>query len=196
MTSKQKCILGLDISTSCIGFCLFNTEGSFVEIGCIPIDKVKNTYEKAQCFRNKLVELSSKYDITNICVEQNLQVFRPGLSSAKTLFSLAKFNGTVCFICFDTLGIEPFELNVNAARKLVGLKINRKSTDSTKDQVKDWVREKIVNITKADYNWPRKQLKSGPNKGNFRDLKTCYDMADAFVITLGYLYHDRKNTIS
>ena len=52
-----------------------------------------------------------------------MQAFRPGLSSAKTLFKLARFNGIVCYIITRDFGIDPDLINVNVARKSVGIKI-------------------------------------------------------------------------
>ena len=47
----------------------------------------------------------------------------------------------------------------------------------TKDQVLEWVAEQEQSVV-----WPKKILKSGPNKGKERLLEQCFDMADAYVI--------------
>ena len=60
-------------------------------------------------------------------IEENLQAFRPGLSSAKTLLTLARFNGIVGYLAQQEFFCEPIYINVNVARKSVGLKIIRKS---------------------------------------------------------------------
>ena len=38
------------------------------------------------------------HDIQKIFIEENLQAFRPGFSSAKTLLTLARFNGIVSYL--------------------------------------------------------------------------------------------------
>jgi hypothetical protein len=127
--------------------------------------------------------MSNDYNINQIAVEENLQAFRPGLSSAKTLMTLAQFNGVVRWVCYDIFDIEPVAINVNTARKSVGLKINKKDkTKTTKEKVLDWVSEDDTSI-----KWPTKILKSGPNKGKKRICNEAYDMADAYVIGKSFL---------
>ena len=174
-------LLSLDISTSSTGYSIFDEKGSLLEIDYIGLSKVKCMYEKANKVRLKLIELKEKYNIDYIAVEENLQAFRPGLSSAKTLMTLARFNGIVCWICFELFSKKVEYLNVNNARKSVDLKVDRKSKLNTKDQVKEWVKLKEPNIV-----WPTKILKSGPNKGKKVELSECYDMADSYVIGKAY----------
>ena len=169
-------ILALDISTSCTGWCVFDENG-YRDIGFIELGKYKGMYEKAGKVKTELIDLMNKYSFNEVIVEENLQAFRPGLSSAKTLMTLAQFNGVVRWICHSDLGIEVDSINVNTARKSVGLKIDRKSKKKTKDQVYEWVRADMAQI-----KWPKKTLKSGPNKGQIRLCAEAYDMADAYII--------------
>ncbi len=76
-------------------------------------------------------------------------------------------------------------INVNTARKTVGLKIDRKSRKKTKDQVWEWVKT-INDADNSKIEWPMKTLKSGPNKGKIRLCNEAYDMADAYVIGKSY----------
>ena len=174
-------ILGLDISTSSTGYCLLSTEGIVIEIGYIILSNIKDSFSKAQRILDKLSELNLKHDIKKIFVEENLQAFRPGLSSAKTLLTLSRFNGVVCYICERDLLIKPEFINVNFARKTVGFKVDRKSKISTKDQVCNWAL-KDINNNLTNFEWPTKILKSGPRKGQTVIIKNSYDMADAYVI--------------
>lgn len=176
-------VLGLDVSTSCTGYCLMYVEPSqrtsVKEIGYILISKDKDPYVKAQKVRSLLSNLSEKYQIDKVFIEENLQAFRTGFSSAKTLVTLARFNGVVSYICQEVLETEPKFLNVNSARKDLGLKIKRKKDGGapTKEQVLAWVKNEDRTIT-----WPNKILKSGPNKGKEIIHPSAYDMADAYVI--------------
>jgi Holliday junction resolvasome RuvABC endonuclease subunit len=172
-------ILGLDISTSCTGWCILNSSGELVKMGYIPLAKIKSMFKKAQTVRHMLSSLNVDYDIERIYIEENLQAFRPGLSSAKTLLSLARFNGIISYIAQEEFFISPEFINVNAARKKLSIKIKRKKNGGkpTKEQVLDWVTSQI-----ASYTWPKKQLKSGPRKGKLILEPGCYDMADSYVI--------------
>ena len=177
-------LLSLDISTSCTGWCIFNENG-FRDIGFIDLSKHKGMYEKAGRVKAELLNLTIQYPFTKVIVEENLQAFRPGLSSAKTLMTLAQFNGVVRWICHSDLNTEVESINVNTARKTVGLKLDRKSKKKTKEQVWEWVKS----LNKSDKNkiqWPYKTLKSGPSKGQVRLCNEAYDMADAYVIAKSY----------
>jgi hypothetical protein len=173
-------ILALDISTSCTGWCVFD-ENELKGIGYIDLSKHKGMYEKAGRVKTELLNLTILYPFTKVVVEENLQAFRPGLSSAKTLMTLAQFNGVVRWICHSDLNSEVESINVNSARKLVGLKIDRKSKKKTKEQVWDWVKLEN-NHDKVKIQWPYKTLKSGPSKGQVRLCNEAYDMSDAYII--------------
>tara|TARA_Y100000593_G_scaffold86467_1_gene165217 strand:+ start:497 stop:1039 length:543 start_codon:yes stop_codon:yes gene_type:complete len=171
-------ILGLDISTSCVGWCVLDSSGTLVKMGYIPLSKDTDTFSKASRVSKELTWINIEYEIFNIFIEENLQAFRPGLSSAKTLLTLARFNGIVSYISHKEFSINPVNINVNSARKILGIKIQKKNKKSTKEQIIDWVN------TKLDYDWPTKKLKSGPRKGKVILEPSCYDMADAYVIAL------------
>jgi Holliday junction resolvasome RuvABC endonuclease subunit len=170
-------ILGLDISTSCTGWCLIDpSENNIIEMGYIDLSKEKNFLLKAEMVKDDLVSLYRKNMINRVFIEENLQAFRPGFSSAKTLMTLARFNGIISYICKRDLGLDPEFINVNIARKTLGFKINRSSSFTTKEQIFEWVDSNV------DFNWPTKVLKSGPRKGIEILTPGCYDMADAYVI--------------
>jgi Holliday junction resolvasome RuvABC endonuclease subunit len=170
-------LLALDISTSCTGYAVFNKD-SLVETGYIALNKLKGLYVKSNYVKRRLTEIKNKYMIKHIAVEENLQAFRPGLSSAKTLMTLAQFNGIVRYICYEIFKQPAFAINVNTARKLVGLNINKKDkSKTTKDKVLDWVQ-----LNEKTIIWPKKVLKSGPRKGTEVYEAYAYDIADAYVI--------------
>ena len=177
-------LLSLDISTSCTGWCVFD-EDEFRASGCIDLSKHKGMYEKAGRVKTELLNLLIRYPFDKVAVEENLQAFRPGLSSAKTLMTLAQFNGVVRWICNSDLNSQVESINVNTARKSIGLKIDRKSQKKTKEQVWEWVRG-INSSDKNKIQWPYKTLKSGPNRGKLRLCNEAYDIADAYVIGKAY----------
>jgi len=175
-------ILALDISTSCTGYCIFDENG-LVKIGYVSLTKKKDFYQKADEIKHFLKKVSKEYKIENIVVEENLQAFRPGLSSAKTLMTLAQFNGTVRWIAYEEFNLIPVSINVNTARKAIGLKIDKKDkSKTTKEKVLEWVSDDNSEIV-----WPTKVLKNGRNKGQTKILSESYDMADAYVIGKSFL---------
>jgi hypothetical protein len=169
--------LGLDISTSAVGICVLDCNRVVKFIDFIDLHKKKSLFEKADGFKVELEKIKNKFDIRKIAIEENLQAFRPGLSSAKTIVGLARFNGVCSYISAEVFGLEPEFVNVNSARKLAGIKINRKSSKNTKEQVLEFVQACEPTLV-----WPTKILKGGPRRGNVILVKECYDMADAYII--------------
>ena len=171
----------MDISTSCTGWCLLNPDGTFNSAGYIPLASYKCIFRKASEAEKAIEKLVLQNKITKIGIEQNLQSFRSGFSSAHTLSSLSRFNGILSYIVFKKTGIFPEFINVNSARKNAGIKVIRKSKGGPpiKEQVFEWAKEEIRD---SDYRWPEKILKSGPRKGQTINHPGCYDISDALVI--------------
>lgn len=175
--------LGLDVSTSCTGWAVFDADDQFIDMGSIVLSKSPSLYTKAAAVRQVLNDLFVKYPICKVYIEENLQSFRRGFSSAKTLSTLARFNGVVSLVAYETFSVEPVHINVNAARKSLGIKLVRKKQGGapTKQQIFEWV-DAELHASEITYPWPIKTLKSGPRKGlELLDPKS-YDMADAYVI--------------
>ena len=121
-------ILGLDISTSITGVTVINNEGEILH--CEAIDtRNKNhfptLFNKASKVEDYLLDIEYKYDIKHIYIEKSLQTFRSGFSSAKTLSTLAAFNGIISWVCFETWGSPPEYLSATSARKSCGIKVPR-----------------------------------------------------------------------
>ncbi len=118
-------IIGLDISTSITGYTVLNEDGVIVECGHIDLRKEKNFFKKAALVEKKLKEIDklSKAWTKAVYIEQSLQSFRSGYSSAQTLSLLSRFNGVVSWLCYEIFALEPEYLAATSARKLCGIKI-------------------------------------------------------------------------
>ena len=79
-------ILGLDISTSITGYTLIK-EDKIILNGAWDTRKYKDFFEKVIHVKSGLEEIYEKHgeQITAVYIEQSLQTFRSGFSSAKTL---------------------------------------------------------------------------------------------------------------
>ena len=116
-------ILGLDISTSITGATLIDANGNVVVMESIDTRKYKNFFEKAEKVKLFLTSLSKEHKVEEVYIEQSLQSFRSGFSSAKTLSTLSRFNGVVSWMCYSIWNIEPEYLAATSARKLCGIKV-------------------------------------------------------------------------
>lgn len=157
--------LGLDISTSITGATVLDKNGEIVYNDSWDTRKYKNFFEKAKFVEDKIKELN--YPIQKIYVEQSLQSFRSGFSSAKTLSTLSRFNGVVSWLAYTILRVEPEYLAASSARKLCGIKIpkGQKAKQVVLNYVVDNVPDVLIEYTKH-----------GNPKPN------CYDKADSWVI--------------
>ena len=132
---QKEVILALDISTSYVGWCLVDNLGTLVAADAIDLKKMVDMFSKARVVHQTFARLNNENLIKRIVVEENLQAFRPGFSSAKTICTLARFNGMVSLLANQATEIVPEFVNVNHARKSIGLKIDRKSDIPTKEQI-------------------------------------------------------------
>ena len=119
-------ILGLDVSTSITGYTIVDN-GKIILNGAWDTRKYKNFFDKVVHVKEGLDKIRKEYGtrITAVYIEQSLQSFRSGFSSAKTLSTLSRFNGIVSWLVFDQYGIQPEYIAATSARKLCGIKVSR-----------------------------------------------------------------------
>ena len=119
-------ILGLDVSTSITGVTVLDMSGA-----CVYNEywdtRNKNhfptIYHKADYVKKSLQDLPYKFE--HIFIEQSLQSFRSGFSSAQTLSTLSRFNGIVSWICWSEFDQMPEMIAATSARKQVGIKVSK-----------------------------------------------------------------------
>tara|TARA_Y100000034_G_C6890989_1_gene409852 strand:+ start:1511 stop:2038 length:528 start_codon:yes stop_codon:yes gene_type:complete len=158
-------ILGLDVSTSITGVTVLDKNGNIIYNLAIDTRKYKNIFKKAEIVRDelKVLIIDPKY----IYIEQSLQSFRSGFSSAKTLSTLSRFNGIVSWICYETWDIQPEYIAAISARKQVGITVPR--GQKAKKCVIKYIIDNVpdVSIEYTKHGNPKPQ---------------CFDMADSWVI--------------
>jgi hypothetical protein len=168
---KQKITLGLDISTSITGATIM-TDGELISTFVWDTRnkrKFPTFYEKAKFIKENLLTMKESCDITNIYIEQSLQSFRSGFSSAQTLSTLARFNGVVSWFCFEIFGMQPEMIAATSARKQAGVSIKR--GDNAKEKVLQFV---IDNFPQIEIQYTKH---GNPKPGT-------YDLCDSIIIAL------------
>ena len=167
-------ILGLDVSTSSTGWAILDDMGNLVEMGSFKLTKYENLFDKAQAVREGLIEIHSKYQVSKISIEEPLQGFRRGMSSAHTLLTLARFNGIVSWLAFDVFNTKPIFFDSSTARRGLGIRIDK--TRDTKDQIMEWV--EVV----TGQPLPKRIATTGKKKGMTLFAAGVNDAADAYVM--------------
>ena len=165
-------ILGLDVSTSITGVSVIYKNGEILFYEAWDMRNKRyflTLWDKADFIENKLRELKvrKKFIIEKIYIEQSLQAFRPGLSSAKTILTLAKFNGIVSYLARRVYEMEPEYVGASSARKLCGIKVERGK------KAKEVVLQHILDTE------PKFKI-SYTSHGNPKP--GSYDMSDAIIV--------------
>jgi len=175
-------ILGLDISTSITGATVLDENGEVVF--CTAWDMRNKKYfptlfDKSDFIKDRIWELDDMFRIDAVYVEQSLQSFRSGFSSAQTLSTLSRFNGIVSWLCYSIFDLIPEYIAATSARKKCGIKIpkGQKAKQVVIQHVVDNVPAVTILYTKH----------GNPKPG-------CYDKADSWVIAkAGYLCQKEKS---
>jgi Holliday junction resolvasome RuvABC endonuclease subunit len=175
-------ILGLDVSTTRIGYCILNEKkeliaNEFMKFKPLPLE------DRAEIFYNFLLILKNKFEIKEIFIEQAFTMFGGGKTTAMTMAKLQRFNGMCCFAVRRVFRMNPVSIAANKARGLVGLKIKR--GENTKKKVIEWVEKK----------YPKDFIVEYTNYGNPRPGTD--DKADAVVIALAGMesLNEKRNEI-
>jgi hypothetical protein len=163
-------ILGLDISTSITGATVLDESGNVVFCEAWDFRNKRHfptLFEKGYEIKELFYHLKREYDITSVYIEQSLQSFRSGFSSAKTLSILSRFNGIVSWLCYEVFELKPEYIAATSARKQCGITISKgtKAKQIVIQYVIDNVPDVPINYTK--HGNPKPQ---------------CFDMADSWVM--------------
>jgi len=175
-------ILGMDISTSMTGITILDSSGQVILCDVWDFRKDKGFFQKVAKAKSHLQGVRKDQRIEKIFIEQSLQSFRSGFSSAQTLSTLARFNGTLSWLCYELFDIEPEFINATTARKIYGVKVPRgqKAKEVVLKKVLDM--EPSFSVTYTKYG--------NPKPGS-------YDKADSLVIAkAGYELCKKKKSES
>ena len=163
-------ILGLDISTSITGITVLDENGKVALNEAWDFRNKKyfpTLFEKGYETKELLYQIKREYNITSVYIEQSLQSFRSGFSSAKTLSTLSRFNGIISWLCYEIFELKPEYIAATTARKSVGITVPRgkKGKQCVIEYVIDNVPDVSIEYTKHGNPKPH-----------------CFDMADSWVI--------------
>ena len=172
-------ILGLDVSTSITGATILDESGKTLYCEYWDLRNKRlfpDLFAKGEAVRLNLLEIALRpqYEVKEIYIEKSLQSFRPGFSSAKTLSTLAAFNGMVSWIAHRMLGLKPEYIAANSARKLCGIKTGK--SKETKLKVLQFVVDNDDGF-KVEYT------KFGNPKPGMTDMADSWVLAKAGLIT-------------
>jgi len=136
-------ILGLDISSSRIGYCLINENEDLLLVDEIKLKPSQSLEERADIFKKEMECIKrslQQQEVDYVFIEQPFMAFSGGKTTAATMAKLQRFNGMCSYVVHNLFGSPAILLQANKARGLVDLKIKR--GDNTKLKVIEWVSNK------------------------------------------------------
>lgn len=169
-------ILGLDISTSIIGYTVLDKESNIIKCEAWDLrnsNNFENLYKKASYIKQKLILLDKEYGIDKVYIEEPFTFFKSGGSTAGTMAKLQSFNGTVSYLCYEVYGIEPKHISPGEARKANKIKVSK--GEKAKEVVLDYLLKNEPGFL-VEYT----------SKGNPKP--ETYDRADSLIIARAGLY--------
>ena len=205
-------ILGLDVSTSCIGISLIEDKGTYGKLELLhhvtpivkpkPESKMQELFEKARIFEKEFLDKYADVGITKVIIEEPLL----RSNNVNTVATLLRFNGMISRAVYDTLGVVPEYISSYDARcygfpELMAVRtINRKGEAYTEKEI---AKKNPVLFGAYDDNVDKKSVvwelvaDMEPQitwlydkKGKLK--KENFDMTDSYVCVLGMLRKEGK----
>ena len=165
-------ILGLDVSTTRIGWAIINQKQELIDSGVFKTKKDQSLEERAENLsKNVLEPLSVVHRISEVRVEEPFSMFSGGKTTAKTMSSLQRFNGMVSLLAHQIWDNPPTMVNSRTARARCGIKVPRGT------------KAKVVIIEWVD-NYYEKSKVELTRHGNPKPGTD--DEADAIVVALSH----------
>jgi RNase H-fold protein (predicted Holliday junction resolvase) len=193
MIKKEKksdfLILGLDVSTKCIGVCLMDNLGQLLELTHIspkakpiPDSKTEELIKKADLY-SEFIKKYTNMNIKHVVIEEPLL----RSNNVNTVGTLLRFNGMVTKITYDVIGVVPeyvstYDARKNAFPELVQPGSTKKPVlfgAYPKETDKKMVIWEKVSKLEPNINWLL-DTKGVLKKENF-DMSDSYTVARAFM---------------
>jgi hypothetical protein len=184
MSGISELTIGLDVSTSTTGIAVLSDDFRLVELSYVNTQKCETLWEAADAVRHVISRLNLNRQYVRLCIEESLQSFRSGFSSASTLSTLSKFNGIVSYMARVAFGIDPTYIQASTARKLCNVKLVKATTQAERRDPLWTKRQVFAQMTAqhpelATFQFP---MTRGTRRHSSRIANQAYDMIDAYVI--------------
>lgn len=212
--NKIRIILGIDISTACLGVSLAKYDGKDVEILKISHVKpkvsrnIKGTetlFLKAKQFKEQFIEQYKDIGLTDIVIEEPL----PNSQNNNTVTTLLRFNGMISQSIYEATGIVPQYISSYDARKyafpeLMAIrKFNKKGEQYDVKKIRKSLKNnELVLFGNYPFDCEKKHIIWNKISELFPDIQWEYnnrgelktenfDASDSLVCVLGYINKEK-----
>ena len=86
-------ILGIDISTSVVGFAVFDLDYKLITYDKLKFKSNLPLEQRAEYFKNKIIHYDKYYTISDVYIEAPALMFGRGRTTEQTMAKLQRFNG-------------------------------------------------------------------------------------------------------
>lgn len=219
MTEEQKdrIILGLDVSTTCLGISIVRYNGKDIEILKISHikPKIPKQYKgtealflKTKLFKDEFLQKYKNIGITDIVIEEPL----PNSQNNNTVTTLLRFNGMISQSIYETTGIVPTYISSYEARKfafpeLMAVRVYNKKEEkySASKYIHALKNNETVLFGEYPFSCQKKYILWNKINEMFPDIEWEYnkkgelktenfDASDSLVCVLGYI--NKENNIN
>lgn len=171
----MKRILGIDVSSTTIGYCVLEVDESTQDIKYVKMDylcpsKKGSLMERIVDTRDKILDIIKTIKPDYIGIEDLIK-FMPK-STATTVVVLTTFNRMICLLAYDYLGYHPELFNVMTIRH--ALKLNK--ILPKKEEMPDLVAKHLGITFPYEYD----------KKGKVKEVSR--DMADGVAVALYFAF--------
>lgn len=200
-------ILGLDVSTKCIGIALFEEKDGNGDLKLLkyvtpkvkpePESKMEELFEKARIFEKEFLNDYADVGISKVIIEEPLL----GSNNINTVATLLRFNGMIARSVYETIGVVPDFISSYDARKyafpqLMGIRTIKK--DGTPKLEREIKKAKPTLFGHYDPDVDKKMIiwemvaDLEPQITWFYDKKNKltkenFDMTDSYTAVIGYM---------
>lgn len=213
---KKRIILGVDVSTSCLGTSVVSYDGIKTEVLYVHYVKMKQSkkfkgtdslFFKSQQFKDEFINKIKNWGITDIIIEEPL----PSSQNINTVNSLMKFNGMISQSLYEALDVMPHYISSYDARKyafpelLAIRKFNKKGEEYDIKKIKHSLEHNEIvlfgsypfDIQKKFVLWNKivelyPKINWTYDKNNNLTVEN-FDASDSLVCILGYLNKEKYN---
>lgn len=200
-------VLGLDVSTKCIGIALFEDKDGAGDLKLLhhvspkvkpePESKLEELFEKARIFEKEFLNDYADFGITRVIIEEPLLQS----NNVNTIATLLRFNGMIARSVYETLNIVPEFISSYDSRKyafpqLMSIRLLKKDGTSRLDSEikkstpvlfgaydfdvdKKMIIWELVSDLEPQISW----LYDKKNKLK----KENFDMSDSYCCTIGWM---------
>jgi len=217
MEEKEiRIILGIDISTTCLGVSLARYDGKEIEILKISHVKpkvpknIKGTealFMKSKQFKDEFIDKYKNIGLTDIVIEEPL----PNSMNTDTVATLLRFNGMISQSIYEATGITPKYISSHDARKfafpeLMSIrKFNKKGEQYDIKKIRSSLKKnELVLFGAYPFNCEKKFIIWNKISDMFPNIEWIYnkkgelktenfDASDSLACILGYINKEKYN---